>query len=214
MASVILDEPHRQLDQVFNVEIVKHDILPEHNRQSFERPAAGVGNETHGVVLVSAEDSEQAQIDHSVGAFDVLRANVLGKSVSVPGYARIEIVFPNSRRQLNAVVLRAGAEVNHFSKSSLVAHKIEKHAAITVEQVRRGSSAPIRSRGCGMDDHIETVRDEIFAHLLLFQQIQFGRGGRQHLIRGSKLLRQILPDEPRSAGDEYAHYVPQSCTQP
>jgi hypothetical protein len=58
-----------------------------------------------------------------------------------------------------------------------------------------------------MDDHIETVRDEIFAHLLLFQQIQFGRGGRQHLIRGSKLLRQILPDEPRSAGDEYAHYA-------
>src|SRR5208282_4013694 len=102
--------------------------------------------------------------------------------------------------------------MNHFADSSpiasKVARKVEKHAAVAVEQVRRSSQSPIRTRGCGMHDHIETVGVEVFAHRLFLQQIQFGGRGRQHLIRGGELLRQISSNETRSAGDEYArcHY--------
>ena len=61
-------------------------------------------------------------------ALDVLGTNVLGEPVRVPGHTRIEIIFPHSRRQLKTVSLRTGAELNHFSESTLVAHPIEKHA--------------------------------------------------------------------------------------
>jgi hypothetical protein len=50
-----------------------------------------------------------------------------------PGHTGIEIVFPHSSRQLKTVLLRTGAEVNHFSEAPLVAHQIENHALIAVE---------------------------------------------------------------------------------
>ena len=66
-----------------------------------------------------------------------------------------------------------------------------------------------------MYDHVKMVRAEVFADLLLLQQIQFSGGGCQYLISSGKLLRQVSSDESRTAGDKYAHYAgdqPELCT--
>src|SRR5208282_2492670 len=127
--------------------------------------------------------------------------------VGLGGNASVEIFFLHPRRQPGLDILGAGAEVNHLSEPALIAHQVKEHAAIPVQHVGWSAQSAIRPRGSRMYDRIETVRAEVFAHRLLIQQIQFGRGRRQHLIGGRKLLRQISPNEPRPAGDEYAHYA-------
>ena len=100
--------------------------------------------------------------------------------------------------------------MNHLADAFFVwlevAHEIEKHAAIAVEQVRGSSHPPIGARGGSMHDHIEMVRIEVVAYVLLFEQIEFRRGGRRHVVARGKLLRQIFSDEARAAGDQDAHY--------
>jgi len=124
---------------------------------------------------------------------------LLGKAVCVLGHAGIEIVFPDSWRQLNTVVLRAGAEVNHFSELRLVAREIEEHAAIAIEQIRRSSQSPIRAGGGGMNDDVATMRAEVVAHRLPLRRSSSAEEGANTSyleVSCSSRLRPMNPDPP------------------
>jgi hypothetical protein len=94
-----------------------------------------------------------------------------------------------------------------FPNALAIAYQIKEHAAIPVEQVRRSSQSPVRPRGCGMHDHIETVFARYSRTACSFSRSSSAEEGARHLICAGKLLRQISSNEARTAGDEYAHYA-------
>ena len=58
-----------------------------------------------------------------------------------------------------------------------------------------------------MYDDVDAVCREVFANPSFFQQIELGGRWRRHLILRGELLRQVLSNEARPAGDKYAHYA-------
>src|SRR5208283_3612378 len=59
VARIVFNKPARDRSEILDVQVVKEYILPEHDRQTFQCAATGIGNETDRVILVRAKDSEQ-----------------------------------------------------------------------------------------------------------------------------------------------------------